>query len=355
MLILDTTLREGEQAASISLDVEQKLSLAQMLSDFGVNFIEISPIVSDEQFHVTKELNAAGLKPSIVSHLRAKKEDIDVALKCDSQWVALFLSSSAIQMETKLQITPDVAIKRARETISYAKDHGLKVRFTCEDSSRTDIEFLKEICKAAEEARVDRISLPDTVGGMIPSRMKNLVQEIGSAVSTPLDVHCHNDLGLALANSLAAYEAGATCVHTTINGVGERAGIVRLAELVVAAEVCYNLKLPVKREMLTKLSRVFSTYTNTTTDPFMPLVGVNAFRHKGGTHLSAVLKNEKTYELISPESVGNRRTFVLGEYSGKGIMKYLADNLGMELNEEQLARELRKIKQKKGDLVEFGQ
>jgi isopropylmalate/homocitrate/citramalate synthase len=161
-------------------------------------------------------------------------------------------------------------------------------------------------------------------------------------------------LGLALANSLAAYEAGATCIHTSINGVGERTGIVRLAELVVALELLYGEKLNVQKEMLTPLSRTFSEYTQTPQSPYMPIVGANAFRHKGGTHLSAVLRNKETYEIISPETVGNKRSFVLGEYSGRSMMKHLSDSLGMNLSEAQLEREMRKIKKKKGDLLEFG-
>jgi isopropylmalate/homocitrate/citramalate synthase len=354
LLILDTTLREGEQVASVSLTQEQKLSLAYMLSDFGVDFIEISPLVSAAQQEVARQMNSAGIKPAVVSHVRAKEGDIDLALKCDSSWVGLFLSTSQIQLESKLRISEEEAVSRATGAISYAKEHGLKVRFTCEDASRTSPDFLKRMCAAAESAKADRISIPDTVGAMNPQGMGELIKEVRSAVSTPLDVHCHNDLGLALANSLAAFEAGATCIHTSINGVGERTGIVRLAELVIAAELLYGEKPRVKKEMLTSLSRTFSEYTNTPESPYMPIVGANAFRHKGGTHLSAVLRNEGTYEIIPPESVGNRRSFVLGEYSGRGMMKHLSDSLGMNLSEEQLEREMRKIKRKKGDLLEFG-
>jgi 2-isopropylmalate synthase len=354
LLILDTTLREGEQVASVSLTREQKLSLAQMLSDFGVDFIEISPLVSEEQKAIAREMNSAGLKPAVVSHVRAKKEDIDLALSCDSSWVGLFQSTSQIQLESKLKISEEEALSRATEAITYAKEYGLKVRFTCEDASRTSLPFLKKMCTSAEAAKADRISIPDTVGAMSPQKMGALIREVHSAVSTPLDVHCHNDLGLALANSLAAYEAGATCVHTSINGVGERTGIVRLAELVVAIELLYGEKPGVKKEMLTLLSRTFSEYTQTPESPYMPIVGTNAFRHKGGTHLSAVLRNKETYEIIPPESVGNKRSFVLGEYSGRSMMRHLSDSLGMNLSEEQLEREMRKIKKKKGDLLEFG-
>lgn len=354
LLILDSTLREGEQAASISFTAEQKLSIARMLSDFGVNFIEISPIVSEEQKQITKQLNQMGLRPAIVSHARALKEDIDIALDCDSEWVALFISSSQVQLQSKLRINEESALQKAQDTITYAKEHGLKVRFTCEDSTRTTLDSLKRFCRTVSDAKVDRIGITDTVGAMNPERMAGIVREIRDTVPTPLDVHCHNDLGLALANSLAAYMAGATCVHTSIDGIGERAGITRLAELVVAMEVCHNEKLDVRKDMLTVLSQTVADYASTQVYSFMPLVGRNAFRHKGGTHLSAVLRNSETYELIPPESVGNRRTLVLGEYSGRGMMRYLSESLGMNLSEEQMEREIQKIKRRHGDVLEFG-
>lgn len=355
LLILDSTLREGEQAASIILRKEQKIALAKELSEFGVNFIEISPIVSSEQKEIAKELNSMELNAEIISHLRARPQDIDIALECNSTWVALFLSTSEIHLQSKLKINKEIALERATKAINYAKDHGLKVRFTCEDSSRTDIEYLKKMCSAVSDAKVDRISITDTIGSLNPKRTRELIGEIKSITTTPLDAHLHNDLGLALANALSAYEAGVSCIHTTINGVGERIGIVKLAELVVALEYFYGEKVSVKKEMLTKLSEMFSNYSNSTLDPFSPIVGKNAFRHKGGTHLPAMIRNNQSYEVINPKSVGNKRSFVLGEYSGKGLMKYLSTNLGMDLTDEQIAREIVKIKQKKGDMFEFGE
>ncbi|RLG19524.1 hypothetical protein DRN67_02495 [Candidatus Micrarchaeota archaeon] len=188
---------------------------------------------------------------------------------------------------------------------------------------------------------------------MTPERMGGLVKSLRSQVSVPLDLHCHNDLGLALANALAGLEAGATCVHTTINGVGERCGIVSLAELVMALRVLHGVELNVRTKHLTKLSQMLSAFTGIPTDEFKPVVGENAFRHKGGTHLAAVLRNGNSYEAFSPESVGNRRRLVLGEYSGKNVMEFLSESLGMGLHEQGVKKAIKRLKQKNGDLFEF--
>ncbi|VVC03083.1 (R)-citramalate synthase CimA [Candidatus Burarchaeum australiense] len=353
VLILDSTLREGEQAPDVRLTNSQRLQLAQALDDFGVNFIEVSTIVSEEHRELTRELVGMGLRANIVSHLRASTADIDMALQCDARWVALFLSTSDVHLESKLRMSKEQALELVGKTVGYAKEHGLKVRLTCEDAGRTGPDYLYAMCKAAQDAGVDRISVPDTIGSMTPARMGELVRGVRERVSVPLDLHCHNDLGLALANALAGLEAGASCVHTTINGVGERCGIVSLAEIVMALRVLYGTELPVHTEQLVRLSQMLSAFTGIATDEFKPVVGENAFRHKGGTHLAAVLKNSATYETFAPESVGNKRRLVLGEYSGKNVVKFLSDALGMELDEAGVQKAIRRLKEKNGDLFEF--
>jgi len=353
VLLLDSTLREGEQAPDVRFTNSQRLNIAQALDEFGVNFIEVSPIVSNDQRTFMRELAGMGLRANVVGHLRASIEDIDVARQCDAQWVALFLSTSDTHLENKLRMDREQALGLVSKTISYAKEHGLKVRFTCEDAGRTGAEYLYEVCRAAESAGVDRISVPDTVGTMTPKRMGELVRNLKSRTAVPLDLHCHNDMGMALANALAGLEAGASCVHTTINGVGERCGIVSLAEITMALRVLHGVELNVRTENLTRLSQMLSAFTGIATDEFKPVVGENAFRHKGGTHLAAVLKNSGTYEAFAPESVGNRRRLVLGGYSGKNVVKFLSDTLGMKLDEKGVQRALKRLKEKNGDLFEF--
>ncbi|HSB46562.1 MAG TPA: hypothetical protein VLD37_01000 [Candidatus Bilamarchaeum sp.] len=353
LMIQDTTLREGQQTAFVSFTREQKLELAAMLSDFGVDFIDIMPAASPREQAMNKELNGMGLRPNVVSLCRTMKEDIDKAIEADAKWVGVFQGTSQIHLESKLRMDEDASIRKIEEAVSYAASRGLKARFGLEDASRTSYDYLIRTCRAARDAGACRITLADTLGAMRPDRMKELVAKVKAEAGLPIDVHCHNDLGLALANSLAAYEAGASCVHTTINGCGERVGIVKLAELVMAMEILYGERLNVKKEMLYALSEKFSEFSGIPTCPLMPVVGKNAFRHKSGIHTAALLRDKRTYELFEPQSVGNRRRYILGEYTGKALMKHLSDSLHMNLSDEQIQRELRKIKGKGGDIFDF--
>ncbi|MEW6722960.1 MAG: hypothetical protein AB1324_06885 [Candidatus Micrarchaeota archaeon] len=354
MMIQDTTLREGQQSAFVSFSMDQKLALASMLSDFGADFIDIMPIASEKERRINKELNGMGLRLKVVSLCRTMKEDVDSALSADAEWVGLFQGTSQIHRETKLRMDEEASLKKIGDSISYAREHGLNVRFGLEDASRTPYDYLIRTCKTAKDAGACRITLADTLGTMRPDRMRELVANVKEESGLPIDVHCHNDLGMALANSLAAYEAGASCIHTTINGCGERVGITRLAELVLALEILYGEKLPVKKEMLVALSEKFSEFSGIPTCPFTPVVGRNAFAHKSGVHTSALLKDKRTYELFEPSSVGNRRRYIFGEYTGKALLKHLSDSLHLGLDEQGIAREMKKIKGKGRDLFEFG-
>jgi len=196
--VLDSTLREGEQHPGVSFTNKQRIQIAWMLDYFGVDQIEISPVVSPDHKEATKTIIEQGLRADIVSHGRALKQDIDVSLSCDAKWVAAYLGVSDIHLKDKLRISREEALDRAVETVTYAKDHGLKIRFTVEDGSRAEPEFLLKLCKSIEEAGVDRISLPDTVGIMRPIGMYNFVKKVRAEIDTPLDVHVHNDIGFAL-------------------------------------------------------------------------------------------------------------------------------------------------------------
>jgi isopropylmalate/homocitrate/citramalate synthase len=355
VLLLDSTLREGEQAPKVRFTQEQSLQIAKELDSFGVDFIEVSPIVSERSRGAAKAILAANLKANVILHGRATKEDIDLLLTFQPKWIAIYLSTSDVHLEHKLHMTKQDALARASETIQYAKSHGIKVRFTCEDASRTNTDYLIQMARVAYDAGADRISITDTVGAMTPSAMFSLVHKVKSAIpSAELDVHCHNDLGLALANALAAVEAGATCIHASINGAGERAGIPKLAEVAMALQVLYSQRQDLKISQLPKLSRLFSDFTHLHCDPFSPVVGENVFRHKGGTHLGAVLRSEgKAYEAFTPESVGRTRRFVVGEYSGRNVLRYLSSTLKLGLTEAQMAKAMARLKEKEGDIFEF--
>jgi 2-isopropylmalate synthase len=325
-----------------------------MLDYFGVDQIEISPIVSKDHFEATKTIIKQGLKADIVSHGRALKEDIDISLKCDATWTAAYLGISDIHLKDKLRITREEALKRAVETVEYAKSHGLKIRFTVEDGSRAEPKFLLEVCKAIEDAGVDRISLPDTVGIMRPIGMYNFVQSIRKEIDVPLDAHVHNDIGFALANAFAACDGGADQIHTTIDGIGERTGIPALAETAVALTYLYKSQNDFRLDMLMDLSRLIEQYTSIKPYDSKPIVGSAAYKHKAGTHLAAILRNPAAYEPIPPRVVGNRRRIVFGELAGKTGAAYLMSILGLNKNDseaKQVALGLKNLRM--GDLIEI--
>ena len=356
--ILDSTLREGEQHPGVSFTIKQRIQIAWMLDSFGVDQIEISPVVSPDHFEATKTIIKQGLRADIIAHTRAIKSDVDVAIDCGANWIATYMGISDIHLSAKLKITREEAKIRALEVADYIKAHGLKARFTMEDASRTEPAFLIEMCKEMNKCGIERISIPDTVGIMRPRGMYNLVKMVYDNIDKnkmSVDVHCHNDVGLALANALAGCEAGANQIHTTIDGFGERTGIPSLAETAVALTLIYksnnnNLRL----HMLRDLSKTIAEYVNLPIPESKPIVGDSAYKHKAGTHLAAILRNPAAYEIIEPRIVGNRRKIVFGELAGKNGAAYLLSLLGLKTGKEEaetLAYGLKELRM--GDILEL--
>jgi isopropylmalate/homocitrate/citramalate synthase len=355
--ILDSTLREGEQHPGVSFSNKQRIQIAWMLDSFGVDQIEISPIVSPDHHEATKIIMKQGLKADIVAHVRAIKSDVDRAIDCDTNWVATYMGISDIHLLAKLRISREEAKQRALEVVDYIKSHGLKSRFTMEDASRTDPDFLLEMCREMNQRGIERISIPDTVGIMRPRGMHNLVKMVYDNIDnskTSLDVHCHNDVGLALSNALSGCDGGADQIHTTIDGLGERTGIPTLAETAVSLNLIYKSNNSFRLHLLKDLSRTISDYTSIPIHESKPLVGDSAYKHKAGTHLAAILRNPSAYEIIEPKQVGNRRKIVFGELSGKNGSAYLLSLLGLDSNKENaesLAKGLKELRM--GDILEL--
>ncbi|HEU5461526.1 MAG TPA: 2-isopropylmalate synthase [Nitrososphaeraceae archaeon] len=355
--ILDSTLREGEQHPGVSFTIKQRIQIAWMLDSFGVDQIEISPVVSSDHLEATKTIIKQGLKADIVAHVRAIKSDVDTALKTNSNWIATYMGISDIHLSAKLKISRDEAKSRAIEVIEYIKSHGLKCRFTMEDASRTEPSFLLEMCNEMNRLGVERISIPDTVGIMRPNGMYNLVKMVYDKIDTSkssLDVHCHNDVGLALANALSGCGAGADQIHTTIDGFGERTGIPSLAETSIALTLIYGSDNNLRLHMLKDLSKTISQYTGLEIPESKPIVGDSAYKHKAGTHLAAILRNPAAYEIIEPRMVGNRRKIVFGELAGKNGAAYLLSLLGLDTSireAENLAKGLKELRM--GDVLEL--
>ncbi len=336
--ILDSTLREGEQHPGVSFTIKQRIQIAWMLDSFGVDQIEISPVVSPDHMKAMKTIIRQGLSADIVAHTRAIKSDVDVAIDCGATWVATYMGISDIHLSAKLKISREEAKARALEVADYIKAHGLKSRFTMEDASRTEPAFLIEMCKEMNRRGIERISIPDTVGIMRPRGMYNLVKMVHDSIDTSktsLDVHCHQ-------------------IHTTIDGFGERTGIPSLAETAVALTLIYKSNNDLRLHMLKDLSKTISEYISLPVPESKPVVGDSAYKHKAGTHLAAILRNPAAYEIIEPKVVGNRRKIVFGELAGKNGAAYLLSLLGLETGRheaETLARGLKDLRM--GDILEL--
>ncbi len=343
--ILDSTLREGEQTPQVNFTIEEKLEIARMLDRIGVDMIEAGdPSVSPNVFQAVKRISGLKLRAEIVAHSLATKSGIDHARDCGVQRVVVFYPTSKIHLEAKMHRSEDEAVDIICEHIRYARSLGLKVRYTPEDASRTDFVFLVRVCNAAIEAGADRISFADTLGILQPHEMCERIVELRrSLLPCRIDLHCHNDYGLALANSLAGIRGGADCIHTTVNGLGERTGIPDLCETILALR---NLMGVEKYDLrgLTEISAYLERSTGFFMAPNKPVTGTNAFSHKSGVHTNGVLKDPRTYENFDPALLGRERRIVIDKYTGKRAVQVRLEEYGVMVEGEELDRIVDEIK-----------
>jgi 2-isopropylmalate synthase len=352
--IFDTTLRDGEQTPGVSLTVEDKIEIACQLSKLGVDVIEAgSPMSSAGEKKVVKEIAKAGLEAEVCGLARATRSDIDDALDCDVDLIHVFIPTSPVQMKYAVDMSPEQVLLATFDNVEYIKSHGVKCEFSPMDATRSKLDFLKKVCQAAEKAGAEMINIPDTVGIMIPRSMRNLIEEVKKAVKVPISIHCHDDFGMAVANSLAAVEAGATQVHATINGLGERAGNASLEELVMALQIIYKLKTGVNSRLLYSTSRMVSTLTGIFVQANKAIVGENAFAHESGIHTRGVTVKPLTFEPIKPELVGRTRKLVAGKLAGTRGVKAELQEIGIQTTEDQLKEIVRRVKElgDKGKMV----
>jgi 2-isopropylmalate synthase len=335
--IFDTTLRDGEQTPGVTVTPEQKVMIASRLSDLGVDAIEAGfPIVSHGEMQAIKTIANNGLRAEICGLARATEADIDAAIKCDLKYVHTFIATSDIHMKFKLKMTREQVLERAVHAVEYAKKHGLQVEFSAEDATRSDRPFLLQVFKAVEQAGADRLDIPDTVGYATPQYITQIVNDVKAATKLPISMHCHDDFGLAVANSIAGINAGAVCAHVTINGLGERAGNASLEEFVMALQCLYEKKHNIKTQMLYETSRFVSNTMGIIVQPNKAIIGENAFGHESGIHTHGIINNPLTYEPISPELVGRKRWLQAGKHAGAhGINAMLAE-FGITPTDEQL-------------------
>ncbi|MFO8052286.1 MAG: homocitrate synthase [Thermoplasmatota archaeon] len=352
--ILDSTLREGEQTPGVTFSVDEKLEIASMLDDFGVDMIEAGhPAVSEGVKFAVKKISAEGLRAPIIAHSRALQSDIDLALECDVEWLGLFISVLDNRLKRHFRKDLGQICDIVSGAVSYAKEHGLKVRYTPEDTLRSDMESVVRVSKCALEAGADRISVADTVGAAHPGKIGMFIKELIDRTGSEVNVHCHNDMGLALANSLSAYENGAVLIDTCVNGLGERTGITSLAELVMSLKVHYGVDKNWKLDMLPILSDRVEQLSGMKVASNAPIVGTNAFAHNAGLHVSAALLDPSFYEVFSAESIGRTRRFEMDKFSGKDLLNEILEKNDISLDESKKLKLMGSIKSKeKGSFSE---
>jgi 2-isopropylmalate synthase len=352
--ILDTTLRDGEQTPGVSLTTEDKIEIARQLSKLGVDIIEAGfPSSSEGERKVVKDIAKMGLTSKICALSRCTKKDIDAALDCNVDLIHVFIPTSPVQMKYAVNMKPDHVLASAVESVEYVKKHGVKCEFSPMDATRTEPEFLRKICKAAQDAGMDSLNVPDTVGIMIPKTINALISDIKSYIKVPISIHCHDDFGLAVANSLAAVEAGASQVHTAVNGLGERAGNAALEEVVTTLHVVYKYKTNINTRLLYSTSRMVASLSGVAVQVNKAIVGENAFAHESGIHTRGVTEQPLTFEPINPELVGRTRKLVAGKLAGtRGIQAELGE-IGIHPTEEQLKEIVQRVKElgDKGKMV----
>jgi 2-isopropylmalate synthase len=346
--IFDTTLRDGEQSPGIALRPHEKAEIAQQLERLGVDVIEAGfPGASQGDFEGTRTVAAAVRGPVVAALARSKREDLDAAAEALAgarrSRIHVFLATSPIHIERKLGLEPQQVLEQAQWAVAYAAARADEVEFSCEDATRSDPAFVARVCRVAIRAGATTINLPDTVGYALPGQYAGFLHEVRRHLpelrEVTLSVHCHDDLGLAVANTLAGVEAGAEQVECTVNGLGERAGNASLEEVVMALKVRndhFGVETGVVTSQIAATSRLVSARTGYVVQPNKAVVGANAFAHEAGIHQDGMLKDERTYQIIDPAAVGVRMTLPLGKHSGRHAFARACAERGLELAGEEL-------------------
>jgi 2-isopropylmalate synthase len=354
--IFDTTLRDGEQSPGFSMNTDEKIRMARQLAKLGVDTIEAGfPISSRGDLEAVQAVAREVRDVPIAALARAKKSDIDAAVEAltpaASSRLHIFLATSDLHLQVKLHMTREQALESIGSMIRYGRQHVAEVEFSAEDAGRTEIGYLCQVCKTAVDAGATILNLPDTVGYAVPEEygeMFRCVREfLGDQQGITLSAHCHDDLGLAVANSLAAVRAGVRQIECTVNGIGERAGNAALEEIAVALAVrkdSFGVTTNIKLDQLFPASRLLTEVTGAVVAPNKAVVGANAFAHEAGIHQDGIIKNPLTYEIISPETVGvPSRSLVMGKHSGRNALRSNLRDLGFAPSDAELAEIYRRV------------
>jgi 2-isopropylmalate synthase len=354
--IFDTTLRDGEQSPGFSMNTEEKIRVARQLAVLGVDVIEAGfPIASRGDLEAVRMVAREVRTVPIAALARARKDDVNAAIEALEPAAAsrlhIFLATSDLHLQAKLHMTREQALEAIGSMIHFGRQHVGEVEFSAEDAGRTDIDFLCQVCRVAVDAGATTLNLPDTVGYAVPEEYGAMFTRIREYLGDPqgitLSAHCHDDLGMAVANSLAAVRAGVRQIECTINGIGERAGNAALEEVVVALSVrkeSFGVTTNINLQHLFPTSRMLTEITGAQVAPNKAVVGANAFAHEAGIHQDGIIKNPLTYEIISPQAVGvPARSLVLGKHSGRNALKMSLRDLGYEPSSSELAECYRRV------------
>ncbi len=344
--IFDTTLRDGEQTPGITLTPDRKVKIAEMLGELGVDTIEAGfPVISRGEEEAVKRIVEMGLKARVVCLARTDERDIDTAIRCGVESIHTFIATSTIHLRHKLRMTREEMLEKTTRAIEYARSRGLRVEFSAEDSTRTEIDFLVEVAKRVKEAGASMFDIADTVGTATPEMMEEYVRRIADGAGIVVSAHCHNDFGLAVANSLAAVRAGASQVHVTVNGIGERTGNTSLEEFVMACMNLYSFTTGINRAALYRASNLVSEMTGFPVPCNKAIVGKNAFGHESGIHTHGILSEPSTYEPFDPASVGRQRWLQAGKHAGRHGIEAQLRMMGIHLSSQEIDSVVRKVKE----------
>jgi len=345
--IVDTTLRDGEQTAGVVFTNNEKIQIARYLNQIGVDQIEAGiPVMGGFEKDCIKEIVALGLKSSIMAWNRAVIADIKESLDCGVDAVAISISTSDIHIEHKLQTTRQDVLNRMSDAVKFAKDKGLYISVNAEDASRSDIDFLTEFALLAKRSGADRLRFCDTVGTLTPLSAFRYIKTLIDAVGINIEMHTHNDFGMATANALAGVYAGANYVGVTINGLGERAGNACLQETIMGLKYLMNVNLPYNTTLFREVAEYVAQASGRALSVSKPIVGSGIFAHESGIHGDGVLKNPLTYEVFSPEEVGLERQIVIGKHSGTAAVRSkFTREYNIELNDTEAAQILARVRE----------
>ena len=341
---LDTTLRDGEQTPGVSLNPDQKFEIATRLSDIGIDVIEAgSAAASDGEREAIRRIADAGLRSEICTFVRALRLDIDYAAECNVDAIHLVVPVSDLHIAKKMRKTREEVVAMAMDAVEYAKSRGLIVELSGEDASRADQVFLRSVFAAGVEHGADRLCFCDTVGLLTPEKVEEFIPPLAGIA--PLSIHCHDDLGFAVTNTMAALKAGASCAHVTVNGLGERAGNTPFEEIVMALDVLYGYQTRIRKEQLYPLSSLVSRHTGVPLAVNKAIVGEMAFTHESGIHAHGVIREPSTYESVRPEQVGRKRRIVLGKHSGSASVEAALHEMNYTADDNQTKEIVKRIKQ----------